>query len=258
MLCKTASDWCRLIQHTNHGCTVFILPKIGLIHDCWIFQIPDSDPDRLPPVDPPDVTQIYPVPANIRPVLSKYRVEVSHLEYIHLQISASFILLLNYKVLITCDDEFKILIYRNGISLGSIFQPSIVFCLLVNASTLKSGKLQPDLNSLLPEQTCGWIVHLVEYESWRVSSKEMTTPDKDNYDKDNYVKILWSISYSNRNGHRGFAFQLGATGSRVGSHWSWPSATEIALMGLVRLTHISSPAGVQSVCKVPHGPFWSQ
>lgn len=105
-------------------------------------------------MDPPDVTQIYPVPANIRPVLSKYRVEVSHLEYIHLQISASFILLLNYKVLITCDDEFKILIYRNGISLGSIFQPSIVFCLLVNASTLKSGKLQPDLDSLPPEQTC--------------------------------------------------------------------------------------------------------
>ncbi|KFW00545.1 Otoferlin, partial [Eurypyga helias] len=30
----------------------------------------------LPPVDPPDVGQIYPVPSNIRPVLSKYRVEV--------------------------------------------------------------------------------------------------------------------------------------------------------------------------------------
>ena len=30
----------------------------------------------LPPFDPPDVTQIYPVPASIRPVLSKYRVEV--------------------------------------------------------------------------------------------------------------------------------------------------------------------------------------
>lgn len=41
-----------------------------------LLEIPDSDPDRLPPVDPPDVTQIYPVPANIRPVLSKYRVEV--------------------------------------------------------------------------------------------------------------------------------------------------------------------------------------
>uniref|UniRef100_A0A803YS11 Fer-1 like family member 6 n=1 Tax=Meleagris gallopavo TaxID=9103 RepID=A0A803YS11_MELGA len=41
-----------------------------------LLEIPDSDPDRLPPVDPPDVSQIYPVPTNIRPVLSKYRVEV--------------------------------------------------------------------------------------------------------------------------------------------------------------------------------------
>ncbi|NXL84493.1 FR1L6 protein, partial [Alectura lathami] len=41
-----------------------------------LLEIPDSDPDRLPPVDPPDFSQIYPVPANIRPVLSKYRVEV--------------------------------------------------------------------------------------------------------------------------------------------------------------------------------------
>ncbi|NWX87291.1 FR1L6 protein, partial [Nothoprocta ornata] len=41
-----------------------------------LLEIPESDPDSLPPVDPPDVSQIYPVPANIRPVLSKYRVEV--------------------------------------------------------------------------------------------------------------------------------------------------------------------------------------
>ncbi|NXT62655.1 OTOF protein, partial [Chaetops frenatus] len=41
-----------------------------------LLEIPKSDPDRLPPLDPPDVGQIYPVPANIRPVLSKYRVEV--------------------------------------------------------------------------------------------------------------------------------------------------------------------------------------
>ncbi|XP_074002093.1 fer-1-like protein 6 [Numenius arquata] len=41
-----------------------------------LLEIPQSDPDALPPVDPPDVSQIYPVPANIRPVLSKYRVEV--------------------------------------------------------------------------------------------------------------------------------------------------------------------------------------
>ncbi|NXX79076.1 FR1L6 protein, partial [Urocolius indicus] len=41
-----------------------------------LLEIPESDPDRLPPMDPPDVGQIYPVPANIRPVLSKYRVEV--------------------------------------------------------------------------------------------------------------------------------------------------------------------------------------
>ncbi|XP_039383744.1 fer-1-like protein 6 [Mauremys reevesii] len=41
-----------------------------------LLQIPDSGPESLPPMDPPDVSQIYPVPANIRPVLSKYRVEV--------------------------------------------------------------------------------------------------------------------------------------------------------------------------------------
>ncbi|KGL90028.1 Otoferlin, partial [Charadrius vociferus] len=41
-----------------------------------LLEIPQSDPDRLPPVDPPDIGQIYPVPANIRPILSKYRVEV--------------------------------------------------------------------------------------------------------------------------------------------------------------------------------------
>ncbi|NXY91251.1 FR1L6 protein, partial [Alcedo cyanopectus] len=43
-----------------------------------LLEIPESDPDRLPPLDPPDVGQIYPVPANIRPVLSKYRVEVKN------------------------------------------------------------------------------------------------------------------------------------------------------------------------------------
>ncbi|NWS42494.1 FR1L6 protein, partial [Probosciger aterrimus] len=41
-----------------------------------LLEIPMSDPDRLPPLDPPDAGQFYPVPANIRPVLSKYRVEV--------------------------------------------------------------------------------------------------------------------------------------------------------------------------------------
>ncbi|XP_071410343.1 fer-1-like protein 6 [Pithys albifrons albifrons] len=41
-----------------------------------LLEIPEADPDRLPPLDPPDVGQIFPVPANIRPVLSKYRVEV--------------------------------------------------------------------------------------------------------------------------------------------------------------------------------------
>ncbi|XP_006879370.1 PREDICTED: fer-1-like protein 6 [Elephantulus edwardii] len=41
-----------------------------------LLQVPQSGLQGLPPVDPPDVTQIYPVPANIRPVLSKYRVEV--------------------------------------------------------------------------------------------------------------------------------------------------------------------------------------
>ncbi|NXN99007.1 FR1L6 protein, partial [Rhinopomastus cyanomelas] len=41
-----------------------------------LLEIPESGPDRLPPLDPPDVGQMYSVPANIRPVLSKYRVEV--------------------------------------------------------------------------------------------------------------------------------------------------------------------------------------
>ncbi|XP_070488102.1 fer-1-like protein 6 isoform X1 [Equus przewalskii] len=41
-----------------------------------LLQVPESGLQGLPPVDPPDVTQIYPVPANIRPVLSTYRVEV--------------------------------------------------------------------------------------------------------------------------------------------------------------------------------------
>ncbi|NXT76270.1 FR1L6 protein, partial [Zapornia atra] len=62
-----------------------------------LLEIPESDPDRLPPLDPPDVGQIYPVPANIRPVLSKYRVEVRCLEYFHFQISTPFILLPNCK-----------------------------------------------------------------------------------------------------------------------------------------------------------------
>ncbi|XDA79806.1 hypothetical protein R6Z07F_009497 [Ovis aries] len=41
-----------------------------------LLQVPASGLQGLPPCDPPDVTQIYPVPASIRPVLSKYRVEV--------------------------------------------------------------------------------------------------------------------------------------------------------------------------------------
>ncbi|CAO2602228.1 Fer-1-like protein 6, partial [Lemmus lemmus] len=41
-----------------------------------LFQVPSSGQQGLPPIGPPDITQIYPVPANIRPVLSKYRVEV--------------------------------------------------------------------------------------------------------------------------------------------------------------------------------------
>ncbi|XP_074243209.1 fer-1-like protein 6 isoform X3 [Saimiri boliviensis] len=41
-----------------------------------LLQVPPSGLQGLPPVEPPDITQIYPVPANIRPVLSKYRVEV--------------------------------------------------------------------------------------------------------------------------------------------------------------------------------------
>ncbi|XP_077023714.1 fer-1-like protein 6 [Tamandua tetradactyla] len=41
-----------------------------------LLQVPASGPQGLPPIDQPDAAQIYPVPASIRPVLSKYRVEV--------------------------------------------------------------------------------------------------------------------------------------------------------------------------------------
>ncbi|NXD20077.1 FR1L6 protein, partial [Spelaeornis formosus] len=58
-----------------------------------LLEIPESDPDRLPPLDPPDIGQIYTVPANIRPVLSKYRVEVRYFDYFPFLISSPFILL---------------------------------------------------------------------------------------------------------------------------------------------------------------------
>ncbi|NXC88944.1 FR1L6 protein, partial [Cercotrichas coryphoeus] len=58
-----------------------------------LLEIPESDPDRLPPLDPPDIGQIYPVPANIRPVLSKYRVEVRDFGYFPFLISSPFIVL---------------------------------------------------------------------------------------------------------------------------------------------------------------------
>nr|DBA23997.1 TPA: hypothetical protein GDO54_011707 [Pyxicephalus adspersus] len=41
-----------------------------------LFQIPESGIQSLPPIETPDPSQVYPVPANIRPILSKYRVEV--------------------------------------------------------------------------------------------------------------------------------------------------------------------------------------
>ncbi|XP_058131978.1 fer-1-like protein 6 [Dasypus novemcinctus] len=41
-----------------------------------LLQVPASGLQELPPVDQPDSAQLYPVPANIRPVLSTYRVEV--------------------------------------------------------------------------------------------------------------------------------------------------------------------------------------
>ncbi|NXK48223.1 FR1L6 protein, partial [Chauna torquata] len=96
-----------------------------------LLEIPESDPDRLPPVDPPDVSQIYPVPANIRPVLSKYRVEVSYPEYFHFQISTSFILLLNYKFLIMCDDDFKILVHKNDeLPENELLHPPLSICVV--------------------------------------------------------------------------------------------------------------------------------
>ncbi|XP_030074743.1 fer-1-like protein 6 [Microcaecilia unicolor] len=41
-----------------------------------LLQIPESGAQNLPPVETPDASQVYPVPANIRPILSKHRVEV--------------------------------------------------------------------------------------------------------------------------------------------------------------------------------------
>ncbi|NXY04527.1 FR1L6 protein, partial [Pteruthius melanotis] len=53
-----------------------LLATFELLEVNLTFSTITSDPDRLPPLDPPDIGQIYSVPANIRPVLSKYRVEV--------------------------------------------------------------------------------------------------------------------------------------------------------------------------------------
>ncbi|XP_075438327.1 fer-1-like protein 6 isoform X2 [Ascaphus truei] len=41
-----------------------------------LLQVPESGLQSLPPIETPDPSQVYSVPANIRPVLSKYRVEV--------------------------------------------------------------------------------------------------------------------------------------------------------------------------------------
>ncbi|KAM8966810.1 fer-1-like protein 6 [Pelodytes ibericus] len=41
-----------------------------------LLQVPESGVQSLPPIESPDPSQIYPVPSDIRPVLSKYRVEV--------------------------------------------------------------------------------------------------------------------------------------------------------------------------------------
>ncbi|KAM9308456.1 fer-1-like protein 6 [Gastrophryne carolinensis] len=41
-----------------------------------LLQIPESGTQSLPPIEAPDPSQVYPVPADIRPVLSTYRVEV--------------------------------------------------------------------------------------------------------------------------------------------------------------------------------------
>lgn len=54
----------------------FSLPLLISNQPWSVWQVPASGLQGLPPCDPPDVTQIYPVPASIRPVLSKYRVEV--------------------------------------------------------------------------------------------------------------------------------------------------------------------------------------
>ncbi|NXA05637.1 FR1L6 protein, partial [Sapayoa aenigma] len=68
-----------------------------------LLEIPESDPDRLPPMDPPDVGQIYSVPANIRPVLNKYRVEVSCFEYSHISpMHASSIMIEPFRGFFSC------------------------------------------------------------------------------------------------------------------------------------------------------------
>ncbi|XP_078071639.1 fer-1-like protein 6 [Mustelus asterias] len=52
------------------------MPAGELLVAFELLQIPESGVGDLPPVDEPDGNQILPVPVNIRPVLSNYRVEV--------------------------------------------------------------------------------------------------------------------------------------------------------------------------------------
>ncbi|XP_078395891.1 fer-1-like protein 6, partial [Cetorhinus maximus] len=52
------------------------IPAGELLVAFELLQIPDSGVEDLPPFDEPDGNQILPVPVNIRPVLSNYRVEV--------------------------------------------------------------------------------------------------------------------------------------------------------------------------------------
>ncbi|XP_067888777.1 fer-1-like protein 6 [Heterodontus francisci] len=52
------------------------IPAGELLVAFELLQIPNSGAEDLPPIDEPDGNQILPVPVNIRPVLSSYRVEV--------------------------------------------------------------------------------------------------------------------------------------------------------------------------------------
>ncbi|GCB60239.1 hypothetical protein scyTo_0006846 [Scyliorhinus torazame] len=68
------------------------IPAGELLVAFELLQIPDSGVEDLPAIDEPDGNQILPVPRNIRPVLSNYRLEeLPEHEYLHPPLSISVV-----------------------------------------------------------------------------------------------------------------------------------------------------------------------